>query len=262
MTDTSLPYNKGLSGLIEPHRSYRRLPVKATGALVTIPVVLIVELAVLLFAQTGLNWISAVAQLIAKDEGITARTFDDPFLVFTLHPMTFAMHHHTWIELVIIALVALIGIILVTITTKIASPLRFFINLNVLIVGGAAVFLLLAGHLGYDSYAFSQLMMRTAILTWLVLPFFLGLFSALFPFSIIERFALIAITVAYDVPLAIVRYACFIGILGKTGPVMMTDLYLVFGPLLDALPVTCFLSLVLLRVSRTLDKRRSVWGWF
>jgi len=51
------------------------------------------------------------------------------------------------------------------------------------------------------------------------------------------------ITVAYDVPLSIVRYALFVAILGKTSSIAMTDLYLVFGPLLDAIPIICFFSL-------------------
>jgi len=58
-----------------------------------------------------------------------------------------------------------------------------------------------------------------------------------------------------------VRYGLFIGILAKTSSVAMTDLYLVFGPLLDAIPIICFFSLFLVRAARNLRARRAVWEW-
>jgi hypothetical protein len=114
--------------------------------------------------------------------------------------------------------------------------------------------------LGYDSAAFSELMLRTALLTWLVIPVFVGFFAVLFPFGVIERIAFILLTVAWDVPLSIVRYTCFIAILGKTGAIAMTDLYFVFGPLLDVVPVICILSILLVRFARALHSREAVWG--
>jgi hypothetical protein len=256
-----LPSNRGLREVIEPHRSYRILPVSRTGAFTTIPAVILVECAVLFFAQRALDAMSAFAAFVAGREGIAARPFADPFLFVTTHPMAFAMRHSAWIELWAVIVVCLLGVIALSVWTRIAAPVRFFININLLLIGGAAVYLLLSGSLGYDSAAFSQLMIRTALFTWIVMPIFVGLFASLFPFTIVERLLFIVITVAYDVPLSIVRYGLFVAILGKTSSIAMTDLYLVFGPLLDAIPIICFLSIFLLRVARSLETRRATWAW-
>ena len=257
----TLPSNRGLREIIAPHRSYRRLPVSRSGALTTIPAVVLVEVAVVLLAQRALDWMSAFAAFVASHEGIQYRAFPDPFLFVTTTPMTFAMRHSDWIELLIVMIVCAIGIVVLSVWTAIAAPIRYFVNLNLLLLAGAAVFLLLVGRLGYDSAAFSQLMVRTALLTWLIMPLFVGLFASLFPFTFLERFAFIVITVAYDVPLSIVRYGLFVAILGKTSSIAMGDLYLVFGPLLDAIPIICFFSIFLVRVARSLELKRAVWGW-
>ena len=256
-----LPSNRGLREIITPHRSYRRLPVTSTGALTTIPVVLLVEVAVILCAQKALDLMAWFASFVAARENIATRPFPDPFLFVTTHPMTFAMRHSDWIELCVVAFLCLAAVLALSIWTTIPAPLRFFVNLNLLLIAGAAIYLLLTGRLGYDSVAFSELMIRTALFTWLIMPVFVGLFASLFPLTIFQRFLFIVITVAYDVPLSIIRYGLFVAILGKTSSIAMTDLYLVFGPLLDAIPIICFFSLFLVQVSRSLEARKAVWGW-
>jgi hypothetical protein len=256
-----LATNRGLREIIAPHRSYRRLPVSRTGALTTIPAVLCVELAIVLCAQKTLDAMCGFGAFVAAREGIEFRAFADPFLFVTIHPMTFAMRHSAWPELCGVMLVCVVGIVALSFWTAIAAPVRFFVNLNLLLIGGAAVYDLFAGRIGYDSAAFSELMVRTALFTWLIMPVFVGLFASLFPFRIGERLLFIAITVAYDVPLSIVRYGLFVAILGKTSSITMTDLYLVFGPLLDAIPIICFFSLFLVRVARSLEARSGVWDW-
>ena len=253
--------NRGLREIIAPHRSYRRLPVTRTGALATIPAVILVEIAVILFAQKGLDLMSRFGQFIADREGVINRPFADPFLFVTTRPMTFAMRHSDWIELLAVILVCVVVVVVLSIWTRIAAPIRFFVNMNLLLIGGAALYLLLTGHLGYDSAAFSELMVRTALFTWLIMPVFVGLFASLFPFTIWQRCLFIVITVAYDVPLSIARYGLFVAVLGTTSSIAMTDLYLVFGPLLDAIPIICFFSIFLVRVARSLEERRAVWGW-
>jgi hypothetical protein len=254
-TPSKLPSNRGLREIITPHRSYRRLPVTSTGALTTIPAVIVVEIAVILCAQKALDLMSWFASLVAANEHIATRPFPDPFLFVTTRPMTFAMRHSDWIELCAVIVICVLAVLALSMWTKI------FINLNLLLIAGAALHLLLVGRLGYDSAAFSTLMLRTALFTWLIMPIFVGLFASLFPFTLWQRLLFIVITVAYDVPLSIVRYALFVAILGKTSSIAMTDLYLVFGPLLDAIPIICFFSLFLVQVARSLEERRAVWGW-
>jgi hypothetical protein len=175
---------------------------------------LVVEFFVILLAQRALDLMSGFALAGTRFAGIYVRTFADPFLFVTLHPMTFEMRHSDWFELLVITLVCALIVIGLSIWTALVAPLRFFINLNAMLVGGAAIFLFLTGRLGYDSAAFSQLMLRTALVTWLVIPVFVGFFVSLFPFTVVERIGFIALTVAWDIPLSIVRYACFILIPG------------------------------------------------
>jgi hypothetical protein len=221
---------------------------------------LVIEFVVIFFAQRALDLMSAFALAGTRFAGIHVRSFADPFLFVTLHPMTFEMRHSDWFALLVITLVCALIVVGLSIWTALVAPLRFFINLNALLVGGAALFLFLTGHLGYDSAAFSQLMLRTALVTWLVIPVFVGFFASLFPFTVVERIGFIALTVAWDIPLSIVRYACFILILGQTGAIAMTDLYFLFGPLLDVVPVICFLSILLVRLARAFESRRAAWG--
>jgi hypothetical protein len=253
-------HSRGINQSIPPHRSARNLPVSARAAFTTVPAVLFVEMLVIVSAQRALDAMSSFALFVARHEGIPARPFADPFLFVTLHPMTFDIRHGDWVELLVVISTCAIVVVALSVWTKLDAPVRFFINLNALLIGCSAIFLLLAGHLGYDSAGFSQLMLRTALLTWLVIPVFVGFFATLFPFHTIERVAVIAITVAWDVPLSIVRYACFVAILGKAGSIAMTDLYFVFGPLLDVIPVICFLSILLVRLARALESRRAAWG--
>jgi hypothetical protein len=251
---------RGINQSIPPHRSYRNLPFSWTALFSTIPAALAVECIVILLAQRALDLMSGFALAGTRFAGIHVRTFADPFLFVTLHPMTFEMRHSDWFELLVVTLVCALIVVGFSIWTTLVAPLRFFINLNAMLVGGAALFLFLTGHLGYDSAAFSQLMLRTALVTWLVIPVFVGFFASLFPFTVVERIGFIALTVAWDIPLSIVRYACFILILGQTGAIAMTDLYFLFGPLLDVVPVICFLSILLVRLARALESRRAAWG--
>jgi len=255
-----LSHDRGINQSIPPHRSSRNLPFTRKSVLTTIPLVVAVELLVIVFAQRGLDAMSNVALLVARDEGISTHPFSDPFLFVTLHPMTFNIRHTDWLASIVVMLVCLFLIVLLSIWNTIAAPIRYFLNLNALLIGGAALFLFLTGYLGYDSAAFSQLMLRTAVLTWLVIPIFVGWFASLFPFRILERLSVIALAVAWDIPLSIIRYSCFIAILAKTGAIAMTDLYFVCGPLLDVIPVICFLSILLVRLARALESRRAAWG--
>jgi hypothetical protein len=259
---TANPYARarGINQSIPPHRSTRNLPFSRSSLASTIPGLIVVEILVVLLAQRASDAMSGFALIVAHEEGVGARSFADPFLFVTLHPITFDVRHSDWIELLIVIAVCALVVVALSFWKAIPAPVRFFINLNALLVGGAALFLYLYGHVNYDSAAFSQLMLRTAILTWLIIPVFVAFFASLYPFGILERLGFIALTVVWDVPLSIVRYACFIGILSKTGTIAMTDLYFVFGPLLDIIPVICFLSILIVRLGRSLEARRTEWG--
>ncbi len=227
----------------------------------TIPALIVVEVAAVFLAPVMARAMSQFAIYSAQVQGIVVRPFADKFGWIDLQPMTFVMHHDDWISLLVTVAVCVAVIALYSFWQAPPMPLRFYINLNALVVGGAALYIFFAGHLGYDSAAFTQLMLRTAVLTWLAMPLFIALFAALFPFSWWERLLFIGITAAYDVPLSIVRYAAFVSILAHTGPALMPDLYLLFGPLLDAIPIITFFSVFLVQAAQRIDRNAGVWAW-
>jgi len=257
---TTLLHDRGINERILPHRSYRHLPVRLPGLLGTASVAIMVEVLVVLCAQRGLDVMAGFAAFIARSDGMAVRQFNDPFLFVTLHPIAFAMPHSDWFGQLAVVCVCTAIVIGLSIWRAIATPIRIFINLNALLIGAAALFLFLAGHLGYDSASFSQLMVRTALVTWLVIPISVACFALLFPFRVREQLLFITLAVAWDIPLSIARYACFIVILGKTGSIAMTDLYFIFGPLLDIVPIICFLSILLVRLGNALQQRSIEWG--
>jgi len=252
---------RGVRSAIAPHRSYRTISVKASGAFLTIPALVIVEIIAVFSVPVMARAMAQFAIYSAHVEGVVARPFDDRFGWIDLRPMTFEMHHDDWISLLVTALVCAVIVAVFSFWQKPPMPLRFYINLNAMLVGSAALYIFFAGHLGYDSAAFSQLMLRTAVLTWLTMPIVIALFAALFPFSWWERLLFIGITVAYDTPLSIVRYAAFVSILARTGPALMPDLYLLFGPLLDAVPIITIFSVFLVQAARRIDRNAGVWEW-
>jgi hypothetical protein len=256
-----LSRQRGVRTAIAPHRSYRTISVDASGAFLTLPALVVVEVIAVWLAPAAARAMARFAFYSARAEGVAVRPFGDRFGWVELQPMTFTMHHHDWVSLVVMSLVCALVVALLSFWQALPMPLRFYINLNALVVGGAALYILFTGHLGYDSAAFSQLMLRTALLTWLTMPIFIALFAALFPFSWWERLLFIGITVAYDVPISIVRYAAFVGILARTGPALMPDLYLLFGPLLDAIPIITIFSVFLVRAARRIDRNSGVWAW-
>jgi len=54
--------------------------------------------------------------------------------------MTFEMRHIDWFALLVVTLVCALIVVGLSVWTALVAPLRFFINLNASLVGGAALF--------------------------------------------------------------------------------------------------------------------------
>jgi hypothetical protein len=171
------------------------------------------------------------------------------------------MPSHDYLELAAYILVSALAIAIVSIFRLFPAPLRFFVNFNFLIVAGEASYLLLAGHLGYASGTFSTLMLQTMTAIWLILPLFVGTVAILFPFTLVTSVVIIVSSVLFDIVLAASRYAAFIIILSHSGPIMMADLYLSFGPLLDVIPLTGIFAIFLGLLARRLRRDPEAWAW-
>jgi hypothetical protein len=265
LTPASAPADKssssrGVREPIAPHRSVRRLPVTRISALSTVAVVALVEAAVIAYAQRGLDAMTAFARAIADSRGLAASATPERLAFLSPAPLSFAMRHSERTELIVVAIVCAAIAAAIPAAQWPAAPLRVFAVFNVLLVALAAL-VQLTGHGGYDSVGFTRLMLHTALCSWLVMPVFAGLLAALFPFNLLQRTLFVVAAVAYAVPLAIVSYGLFVAIAAAAGSLVISNLYVVFGPVIDALPVICLFSIFLARFDRALESGTRGLAW-
>lgn len=246
---------------IKPHRSYRTLPMKRTGLISAILLTFFVELGIILALPFLIHSMTPLAAHVLNAAGFKTGLGYDTFLGIRTSPLTFSMPTHSFWELFWWIAACGIGIVVVSALRFMAAPLRYFINLNLLIIASEATYLYFMGHLGYDSNEFSVLMLRTAMLTWLVIPIFVAVLSILFPFNPLEQLLLLLLSIAYNVVITSVRYAVFIAVLSRTGPILMADLYLLYGPLLDIVPLIAIYSMFLVGVAKRLERSSEEWAW-
>lgn len=139
--------------------------------------------------------------------------------------------------------------------------MRFFIILNLIVICASAIFIMMNGRAGYQADEFTRLYWRTAVLIWLLMPVLIGTVVLVFPFTPIERIVIVILTLGYDVVLSALRFVVFACLLGWLGPVLMTLLYLLYGPLLDFIAVSGLFTFALVRLSRRITKETRAWSW-
>ncbi len=222
---------------------------------------LVIEALVLLAAQPIENIVSSVDASIVAAAHVPVTLGSERFLWLNLAPLQFTMPSHDYADLATYILVSAVAIAIVSIFRLFPAPLRFFVNFNFLIVASEASYLLLAGHLGYASNAFSTLMLETMTAIWLVLPLFVGTVTILFPFTLLRTVAIIVVSVVFEIVLSALRYAAFVVILSHSGPILMADLYLSFGPLLDVIPLTGIFAIFLGALASRLRRDPEAWAW-
>ena len=247
--------------VIRPHRCYRRLATPLSHVFPCIVITLLIECALLLLAQPLERMVSTVDATVVRASNVPVTLGSEHFLWLNLAPLEFSMPGHDYIELAIWILGCALAIAIISLLKLFPAPLRYFINFNFLIVAGEASYLLLAGHLGYASNTFSTLMLQTMTAVWLLLPLFVGTITILFPFTLLTSTAIIFGSLIFDIVLAAARYLAFVIILSHSGPILMADLYLCFGPLLDVIPLTGILAIFLALLARRLRHEPEAWSW-
>lgn len=251
----------GTSRAIRPHRSGRTFAASAQALIAAIVGFIGTEL-LLAFADGRLvrSVVFFDARMLALI-GTPTTVHSDAFLHMHLVALLFSMPSHRYTELLTWIGLCVLGIVLLSVFKPVHGPLRYFITFNLLIIASEATYLLFAGYLGYSTWDFSVLLLHTMLVTWLVTPFFVATIVALFPFRFLEGIALIVGCTVYVVVLEIVRYAVFIAILSRTGPILMSDLYLLYGPLLDVIPLVGIMALALTRLSMRMQTEMEMWRW-
>lgn len=246
---------------VRPHRSYRTLPLGKLTLFTSVVFFFLFEIVLIFLLPHFTAWMTSMDQRILASGGFTAGLGADYFLGLHLQPLTFAMPPHHFIELLMWMFGAALAILVISLTKIVPLPWRYFVNLNLLIITAEATYLFFAGHLGYASNDFSALILRTAVVTWLVMPFFLLVISSLFPFTILEQFTLFGLGMVLELAITTLRYAVFAAVLIKTGPILMADLYLLYGPLMDVIPLIAIYTIVLANLAKRLERGPEGWAW-
>ncbi|HEY7142532.1 MAG TPA: hypothetical protein VIE44_20755 [Methylomirabilota bacterium] len=242
---------------LAPPRAYRRLPPLAPTS-VLFSVVLFIGLEVALFwylpqivrvfalATVDLLRFSRTAVQLGADEFLGVRLL--PVLFETVRPLSYQ------------ALLLWLGgsvaaIVLLTQRRWLLMPVRYLIVYNLLLIAASAYYLLFFGRPGYDAGDFSQLYLRTVVTIWLVTPAFMGVMCLTLPFSPLEQIGLVILALAYDMVFSAARYALFVWLLVHLGGVVMANLYLFLGPLLDVIYLVGIFAVFALRLTRRISEQ-------
>jgi hypothetical protein len=141
------------------------------------------------------------------------------------------------------------------------TPLRYWVSANLLVPMLAALYAFFTTHLGYDGAQYMSLVERTSLLMILCAPAFVALVAALLPFTIVEIAAMLLFMVLSDALFAVVRIVAFALLVSRFGAIVEMNLYMFFGPLMDAAYFITVYSLVVVSLSRRLNRSEGVWQW-
>jgi hypothetical protein len=242
---------------LAPPRAYRRLPPLAAPKVV-FSIVLVVSLEAALFwylpqivrgftlTTVELLRFTRTSVVLGADEFLGVRLL--PVLFETIRPLSYQ---------VLLAWLVGCGAAIVVLTQRrwLLMPVRYLIVYNLLLLAASAYYLLFFGQPGYDAGDFSQLYLRTVVTIWLVTPAFMGVMSLTLPFSPLEQIGLVILALAYEMIFSAVRYALFVWLLVHLGGVVMANLYLFLGPLLDVIYLVGIFAAFALRLTRRVDER-------
>jgi hypothetical protein len=142
-----------------------------------------------------------------------------------------------------------------------STPLRYWISANAAVLLLSALYAFFAAHVGYDGASFMLLTERTSILMILCAPVFIAFVAALLPFSVFELAGMLVLMVASDTIFAAMRITAFALAVSHTGSVAEMNLYMLFGPLLDVVYFITIYSIVIVSLSRRLNRNEGDWQW-
>jgi hypothetical protein len=243
-----------------PHRSHRRLKPMHRSFIPLLAFVAALEGLLFAFLPAVLRAGVMLDANLLQALGQTAPVVNDNFLHLGGSVIGLALppvDYRTLTVLVVsgIALIAMVSAI------RLPLPIRYGVNLHLILLTAAAVYLLIGTAPGYDGTEFSALMVHTALLTIPVLVLFAAAMGVLFPLTLPETIGFVMAAVAYDVVLALLRYAVFLILAAHLGAIVLPLLYMLYGPLLDVLPIGMMLMVLLTRVSARLQRTPEAWQW-
>ena len=242
---------------LAPHRAYRRLPPLTLASIsFSVALVVLVEVALVWYLpQVVQAFVLTAAELVRLSRTAVGLGTDE-LLGIPLSPLTFESIRPLSYQALLLWLGGCVAaIVLLTRRRWLLMPVRYLIVYNLLLIAGSAYYLLFFGQPGYDADDFSRLYLRTVVTIWLVTPAFMGVMSLTLPFSALEQVGLVVISLVYDMVFSAVRYALFVWLLVHLGAVVMANLYLFLGPLLDVIYLVGIFAVFVLRLTRRTTAR-------
>jgi hypothetical protein len=249
------------NAVIAPHRSYRRVVVEDFQIILAFAVLALIEAGLLASLSFLINTSVRYASWLLTATGVPNQIIMDSTGWPRGSAIDFSMPVYDFRAYAAIIVAGALATVALVYVKKIIAPIRQIIILHFIVITISAGYLLLVGDAGYEALEFSQLYVHAIALTWLVIPVFIGISSLVFPFNPFDRIALTLICLVWDIIFATFRYAIFLLILAHSGAVTMAGLYLIYGPLLDCLPIIAILSLFLVRLSHRIRHNGESWSW-
>ncbi len=247
---------------ILPHRAYRRLTALRPASVGFLCLVLAAfELVLLAYLGDLARLFSGLALALTTKTGVSVTVGEDFFLGVRLSPLLFSASPMDYTSILGWVLGCGAGIAVLSVTRWMTAPLRVLLIYNLFLIGTTAVYLLYTGQLGYDAETFSRLYVRTVVIVWATLPLFMGMLSAILPFSSLEQAGFVVSALTYNFVFSALRYAFFVWAISRIGIVVMPDLYLFFGPFMDFVYSVGIFTLFLGRLRRRLDRHGERWVW-
>ena len=237
---------------LAPRRAYRRLPpLEWASVLCSVALVVSLEIVLFLYMPEVVRTFSLAAAWLVRFSHTAVELGADEFLGVRLYPLMFTSIRPLSYQALLLWLGGCaVGILLLTQCRWLLMPIRYLVVYNLLLLAASAYYLLFFGQPGYDATDFSQLYLRTVVTIWLVMPAFMGVLSLTLPFSPLEQAGLVVLSLAYDILFSAVRYALFVWLLVHLGAVVMANLYLFLGPLLDIIYLVGIFAMFVIRLRR------------
>jgi hypothetical protein len=237
---------------LAPPRAYRRLPpLERLNVAFTVALVACLEIALFWYMPAVTRAFAQTAAWLVRFSRTGVELGADEFLGVRLFPLMFASIRPLSYQALLLWLGGCaVGIILLTQRRWLLMPIRYLVVYNLLLLAASAYYLLFFGEPGYDAGDFSRLYLRTVVTIWLVTPVFIGVLSLTLPFSPLEQAGLVVLSLAYDIVFSAVRYALFVWLLVHLGAVVMANLYLFLGPLLDVIYLVGIFAVFVTRLRR------------
>jgi len=248
----------------ERHRSYRRLrPATPRSVAEGLALLVLIEAALVVRLHSLSSFFGHTALALVPPLYPRAVLMSDSYLGFRLKEISFVQASPAyWVQLVWLGGAVLVIVVALTVR-QLPMPARVLAGFAAGLIGVSAYYVLVAGQPGFDGDTVSRFYVRTATTIWLLLPVLLTMVSLAVPFTLLERVGLLVGCLVIDVVFSIVRYAFFVWVLGRAGPIPMPMLYLLLGPPLDFVYVVATSSIALAHLARRLGHRdaQEAWSW-